>query len=106
MSDEPRGPVDALVVPRFGGPATFARLPRLDEVERCDVAIVGVPFDSGVTYRPGARFGPSAIRQASRLLRPCHPEMGTMPVALQQVADPGHIASTPVRCSQALRQWQ
>ncbi len=46
MSDEPRGPVDALVVPRFAGPATFARLPRLDEVERCDVAIVGVPFDS------------------------------------------------------------
>src|SRR5256714_5069383 len=104
VSDEPRGPVDALVVPRFGGPATFARLPRLDEVERCDVAIVGVPFDSGVTYRPGARFGPSAIRQGSRLLRPFHPEMGTMPFALQQVADAGDIACNPFIINEAISQ--
>src|SRR5438094_10313967 len=104
MRDEPRGPVDALVVPRFGGPATFARLPRLDEVERCDVAIVGVPFDSGVTYRPGARFGPSAIRQGSRLLRPFHPEMGTMPFALQQVADAGDIACNPFIINEAISQ--
>src|SRR2546427_3580203 len=104
MSDEPRGPVDALVVPRFAGPATFARLPRLDEVERCDVAIVGAPFDSGVTYRPGARFGPSAIRQGSRLLRPFHPEMGTMPFALQQVADAGDIACNPFIINEAISQ--
>ena len=57
--DEPLGPVDPLVVPRFAGPATFARLPRLDQVDRCDVAVVGVPFDAGTTYRPGARFGPA-----------------------------------------------
>ena len=43
---KPRGPVDPLVVPRFAGPSTFARLPRLDEVDRCDVAVVGVPFDA------------------------------------------------------------
>src|SRR5690606_12146821 len=54
-----RGPVDASVVPRFAGIATFARLPRLDEVGRADVAVAGVPFDSGVSYRPGARFGPA-----------------------------------------------
>jgi len=57
---------DGRVVPRFAGPSTFARLPRLDEVSRCDLAIVGVPFDTGTTYRPGARFGPVAIRQGSR----------------------------------------
>ncbi|MFE0423843.1 arginase family protein, partial [Streptomyces sp. NPDC058953] len=67
---EPRGPVDSSRVPRFAGPATFARLPRLDEVGRADVAVVGVPFDAGVSYRPGARFGGNAIREASRLLRP------------------------------------
>ena len=53
----PIGPVDATRVPRYAGPATFARLPRLDEVTRPDVAVLGVPFDSGVSYRPGARFG-------------------------------------------------
>ena len=53
----PIGPVDASKTPRFAGPASFARLPRLDQVPRADVAVVGVPFDSGVSYRPGARFG-------------------------------------------------
>ncbi|WP_394768294.1 arginase family protein, partial [Lacisediminihabitans sp.] len=53
------GQVDAVQVPRFAGPATFARLPRIDEVDRADIAVVGVPFDSGVSYRPGARFGPA-----------------------------------------------
>ncbi len=57
MADQHMGPVDATVVPRFAGPATFARLPQLDQVAHADVAILGVPFDSGVSYRPGARFG-------------------------------------------------
>ncbi|MDP4688757.1 MAG: arginase family protein, partial [Pontimonas sp.] len=64
------GPIDASKVPRYAGIATFARLPRLDQVESADVAIVGIPFDSGVSYRPGARFGPSHVRESSRLLRP------------------------------------
>ena len=51
------GPIDPLQVPRFAGPSTFARLPRRDEVDRCDVAVLGVPFDGGNTFRPGARFG-------------------------------------------------
>src|SRR5207248_11711970 len=67
--DGPIGPVDATEVPRFAGLATFARLPVIGDVERCDVAVAGVPFDAGTTFRPGARFGPSAIRQISRLLR-------------------------------------
>ena len=65
--DEPVQPADGRVIPRYAGASTFARLPRLDQVKRCDVALVGVPFDSGTTYRPGARFGPTAIRQGSRL---------------------------------------
>jgi agmatinase len=56
------GQVDATVVPRFAGPATFARLPRLDEVSSADIVIAGAPFDSGVSYRPGARFGPAHVR--------------------------------------------
>ena len=88
----PRGPLDALKVPRFAGPATFARLPTLEEVGRCDVAIVGIPFDTGVTYRPGARFGPGAIRQGSRLLRSYDPSLDVEPFFLKQVVDAGDVA--------------
>ncbi len=91
----PRGPVDATKIPRFAGPATFARLPRIDEVGGCDVAILGVPFDSGVTYRPGARFGPGAIRAGSKLLRPYHPGLDVEPFAVLQVADAGDVACNP-----------
>jgi agmatinase len=99
-----RGPVDASVVPRFAGIATFARLPRLDEVGRADVAIAGVPFDSGVSYRPGARFGPSHVREASRLLRPYNPAQDVFPFGAQQVADAGDIAANPFSIDEAVRQ--
>ena len=99
---EPRGPVDASRVPRFAGPATFARLPRLDQVERCDVAVVGVPFDSGVSYRPGARFGPAAVREGSRLLRPYHPGLDVSPFEAQQVADAGDTACNPFDIGEAI----
>ncbi|TCO49001.1 agmatinase [Actinocrispum wychmicini] len=89
------GPVDSSVVPRFAGPATFARLPRLDQVPSADVAVVGVPFDSGVSYRPGARFGPAAIREASRLLRPYHPGLDASPFEAVQVVDAGDIVCNP-----------
>jgi agmatinase len=101
---EPRGPVDPLVVPRFAGPSTFARLPRLDEVGRADVAVLGVPFDSGVTYRPGARFGPIAVRNASRLLRAYHAGLDVQPFAAQQVVDAGDIACNPFSIDEAIGQ--
>jgi agmatinase len=100
--DQPLGPIDPLRVPRFAGPATYARLPRLDEVGRCDVAIVGVPFDGGTTYRPGARFGPAAIRQGSRLMRGYHPGLDVEPFVAQQVADAGDIACTPFSIGDAI----
>ncbi len=99
-----RGPVDATVVPRYGGPSTFARLPRLDEVDRADVAVVGVPFDSGVSYRPGARFGPGHIRASSKLLRTFNPVQDVEPFAVQQVADAGDIACNPFDIQDAVRQ--
>ncbi|MFL6132918.1 MAG: agmatinase [Nocardioidaceae bacterium] len=102
MSEAPVGPVDATLVPRFAGPATFARLPRLDEVERADIAVVGVPFDSGVSYRPGARFGPAHIRQSSRLLRPYNPAQDLSPFSVQQVADAGDITANPFDITAAI----
>ena len=102
MSKPPTGPPDARRVPRFAGPDTFARLPRLDEVERAAVAILGVPFDSGVSYRPGARFGPSAIRAGSKLLRPHHPFLEVQPWDVHQVADAGDAAANPFSIAEAI----
>jgi len=96
------GQVDATVVPRYGGEATFARLPRLDEVTQADVAIVGIPFDSGVSYRPGARFGPSHIRESSRLLRPYDPALQVPVFAAQQVADAGDLTVNPFSIDEAI----
>ena len=100
----PIGPPNAVVVPRFAGPETFARLPRMDEVGRAGVAILGVPFDAGVSYRPGARFGPSSIRAASKLLRPYHPGMNVEPWGAQQVADGGDVACNPFSIIEAIGQ--
>ena len=102
----PVGPVGGTVVPRFAGPATFARLPRLDEVPTADVdvAVVGVPFDAGVSYRPGARFGPAHVRESSRLLRPYNPAADVEPFARQQVVDAGDITANPFSIEEAIGQ--
>jgi agmatinase len=98
----PIGPVDASKTPRFAGPATFARLPRLDQVPKADVVIAGVPFDSGVSYRPGTRFGPTHVRESSRLLRPYNPALDVSPFEVLQVADAGDIAVNPFNIDEAI----
>jgi agmatinase len=100
----PVGPVDASVVPRFAGIATFARLPRAEDVERADIAVLGAPFDGGVSYRPGARFGPAHVREASRLLRPYNPAQDVEPFGAQQVVDAGDLASNPFDLDEAVRE--
>ena len=107
MSDkkEPIQPVSGTVVPRYAGPSTFARLPELRDVKECDVAIIGVPFDAGTSYRPGARFGPQSVRQASRQLRTnYHPNYDVEPFKVQQVADAGDIACNPFDIDEAIKQ--
>jgi agmatinase len=103
-ASDPIGPADASVEPRFSGLATFARLPMAEQVSRWDVGIVGIPFDGGTSYRPGARFGPAAVRQASRLLRPYNPAADALPFALAQVVDAGDIACTPFSTEEAVTQ--
>ena len=102
---EPIQPISGTVVPRYAGRSTFARLPELREVDQCDVAIIGVPFDAGTSYRPGARFGPQAVRQASRQLRTnYHPNYDVEPFKVQQVADAGDIACNPFNIDEAIKQ--
>ncbi len=100
------GPVDAALVPRYAGPATYARLPRLDQVQHADVAVVGVPFDTGVSFRPGARFGANHVREASRLLRPYNPAQDTSPFENLQVADAGDMAVNPFNINEAIEAIQ
>src|ERR1700683_4999046 len=102
---DPVGPVDGRLVPRFAGAATFARLPEIDRVSDYDIAVLGVPFDNGTSYRPGARFGPMGVRQASRHLRPgYHVELGVAPFEAVQVADAGDVAVTPFDIGAAMVQ--
>ena len=100
----PVGPVDATRVPRYAGETTFARLPRLADVPEAEIAVWGVPFDSGVSYRPGARFGPNHVRQSSRLLRPYNPAQEVEPFLRAQVADAGDVGVNPFDIAEAIGQ--
>lgn len=82
-------------LPRYAGIATFALLPTIDQVEHADVAVVGIPFDSGTSFRPGARFGPSYIREHSRQLHPYHAPHDTFPFRNRQVVDAGDFGASP-----------
>ena len=64
-------PMSGLVTPRFGGVATFMRLPHvpLDEAKDIDIGLVGIPWDSGTTNRPGPRHGPRQMRDQSSMVR-------------------------------------
>ncbi|MFQ3612695.1 MAG: agmatinase [Cyanobacteriota bacterium] len=67
-------------LPRFSGVRTFGRLPHItcfDELDKYQLVIVGLPFDTGATFRVGARFGPESVRSASALLRPYNPVLNT-----------------------------
>jgi agmatinase len=82
-------------VPRYTGVRTFARLPHTRDLAGVDAAIVGVPFDTATSYRPGARFGPEAIRSGSTLLRPYHPALHLDVFGSLSVVDYGDLDTTP-----------
>ena len=88
-------PEDSLQSPRFTGPSTFARLPYVRTLDEVDIAVVGVPFDTGVTYRVGGRFGPNAVRAASVMLRPYNPNLDIKPFDILSCVDYGDVAIVP-----------
>jgi agmatinase len=98
VSGPPYRPTDAQQIPRFAGIKTFMRLPHvtaLDGFEGVDVAAVGIPFDTGTSFRPGPRFGPEAIRSLSALLRPFHPAFGLELFERLGVVDYGDVPVAP-----------
>ena len=94
MSDS--RPRDSFVSPRFAQPATFMRLPHRTDLTGVDVAIFGVPFDSGATYRSGTRLGPREIRAQSSLIRPYSHFQGISPFDVLTVVDAGDVDASPL----------
>ncbi len=82
--------------PRFSGIKTFFRLPYVSVDSDYDVGLVGVPYDGGVSYRPGARFAPSKIRGISSLGRGFHWSRGCNFMDKMKVADIGDCPTVPV----------
>ncbi|KEF42270.1 MAG: agmatinase [Cyanobium sp. CACIAM 14] len=85
-------------LPHFAGINTFMKAPYLEDVNRVgefDVAVVGVPHDSGTTYRPGTRFGPQGIRRISALYTPYNYEMGVDLREQIRLCDVGDIFTIP-----------
>jgi agmatinase len=95
VAGPPYRPIDARVYPRFAGVRTFMRLPHVTDLAGVDAAVYGIPFDTAVTYRPGARFGPEAIRSASALLRPFHSGFGVDLCDALSIIDYGDLPVAP-----------
>jgi agmatinase len=89
-------PRDAFKSPRFAQPATFMRLPYRTDLDGVNVALVGVPFDSGTSYRPGTRLGPREIRAQSSLIRPFNYFQQVAPFDRLTVVDAGDVDASPV----------
>src|ERR1700694_3620763 len=89
-------PVDALVYPRFSGLTTFMRLPHVPRAQELDIALIGIPFDGGTTYRSGPRFGPRHVREQSAIIRPWNPVLNVNPFERWRIADYGDLSINPL----------
>jgi len=103
---------DARQFPRFAGVSTFCRYPLLElvaaENRPVDWAIFGVPYDGGVTYRPGTRFGPRAVRDASQYVKNHHLEHKVTLTEVLSLADAGDAPVRPYSCKEtqdAVCEW-
>ena len=99
MSDPFFLPISGFDLPRFAGVPTFMRLPHvsLDEarIQDVEIGIIGVPWDSGTTNRPGPRHGPRQLRDASTMIRAEHPVSGVRPYERANCADLGDVSINP-----------
>lgn len=82
---------DPMYEPRYQEIATFMRAPYRPDLDGVDIALYGVPYDGGVTNRPGARHGPREIRNQSSLMRAINHATGVNPYELCAVADVGDV---------------
>ena len=102
MTEHDFSPVDSITTPRFAGPATFMRLPLIDDPSLVDIAIFGVPWDGGTTNRPGPRHGPRQVRDMSGMIRRVHGVYKRSPYDFCKVADLGDAPTNPIDLHRAL----
>jgi guanidinobutyrase len=95
-------PLGGNELPRFAGITTFMRLPGRTPPADLDVAVVGVPLDIGTSNRPGARFGPRAIRAESVLIRPYNMATRAAPFDSLRIDDTGDVATNPFNLADAV----
>ncbi len=97
-------PMSGLVTPRFGGVATFFRLPHVsvDEAKNIDIGVVGIPWDGGTTNRPGPRHAPRQMRDQSSMVRRMHQTTQVVPYELANVADLGDCSVNPASVDDTL----
>lgn len=95
QASEREGPNGSGFRPRFMEIASFMRLPLRDRPAGLDIALFGIPFDLGVTNRPGARHGPRQVREMSTLMRRVHHVSGVAPEARCRLADLGDVPINP-----------
>lgn len=95
-------PLDAQITPRFAGSPTFFRLPFQSDLASLNVAVQGIPFDGAASFRPGARFGPRAIREMSSLLRPFNRVLDVDPYKILNCADVGDCPVNPFNTMESL----
>lgn len=94
-------------LPHFAGINTFMKAPYVENVHDCgkyDVAVLGVPFDGGTTYRPGTRFGPQGIRRISALYTPYNYEMGVDLREQMNLCDIGDVFTIPANLEKTFDQ--
>ncbi len=87
--------IDSLTSPRFSQVTTFARLPNIQDLKGVRAVFLGIPFDDGTTFRTGPRFGPRAVREASRLLRRYNPVLDVTPFETLGMIDYGDVNIVP-----------
>ena len=106
MSDPFFKPVSGFDLPRFAGVPTFMRLPHVTldspKIREVDIGIIGVPWDSGTTNRPGPRHGPRQLRDASTMIRAQHPVSGIRPYEKLNCADLGDVSINPAEIEDSM----
>jgi len=95
-------PPDHTINPRYTGISTFMRTPYVQDPTTLDLAMIGVPFDGGVTNRPGARHGPREVRNQSSLIRRVHHVSKINPFKLCKIGDVGDAPVNPVNLIKSL----
>lgn len=99
MSDPFFQPVSGFELPRFAGIPTFMRLPHIPlndpRLRDVQIGLIGVPWDSGTTNRPGPRHGPRQLRDLSTMIRAQNGITGVRPFEAANCADLGDVPPNP-----------